>query len=404
MTCLAGWARFRACPRESRDRVASARVHRDGSRILTALRARGHPALVASHHSALAPAHATHSYALSGTSVNVAARGSRRLRRQGVTFRTRTRPAHGRDPDPRTNPLPKSGRVASAADAPATADPIAERLESHGSASARPASAGAARALEWRVKRTAPARILYVDDDADVLEVVSATLTLTASVQLRCVDSGESALAAMRAELPDLVLLDVMMPGLDGPGTFQRARQEFGEQVPPVIFFTARAMPHELEEYRRLGVLGIIAKPFDPVRLWQQIVDTWQGSPASAPASPARVPPPPTPRPQLFLRRAREAGEALRALVAAISEGDAVALDLARREAHGIRGAGGIFGFPGLTAQAGEIENLLVGIETRRGEGVAPSGGQLAELVAAIDRFRDGVAAAAHAGDAAAPA
>jgi CheY-like chemotaxis protein/HPt (histidine-containing phosphotransfer) domain-containing protein len=257
------------------------------------------------------------------------------------------------------------------------------------------------------VNRTEPLRILYVDDDADVLEVVSATLTLTASVALRCVDSGERALAAMREELPDLVLLDVMMPGLDGPATFQRARQEFGERAPPVIFFTARAMPHELEEYRRLGVLGIIAKPFDPVLLWQQIVDTWRGSPSSTPSrtpAAASSSPPPTPRPQLFLRRAREAGEALRALVAAIAEGDTVALELARREAHGIRGAGGIFGFPGLTAQAGEVENLLAALEARRDTGAAPGGSDVAELAAAIDRFRHGVAEAALAGGAREPA
>jgi CheY-like chemotaxis protein len=79
--------------------------------------------------------------------------------------------------------------------------------------------------------------------------------------------NGLEAVEVARRELPTLILLDVMMPELDGPGTFARLRENPATAGIPVIFMTAKAQPHEVASYRALGAAGVIAKPFDPMTL-----------------------------------------------------------------------------------------------------------------------------------------
>jgi CheY-like chemotaxis protein len=76
---------------------------------------------------------------------------------------------------------------------------------------------------------------------------------------------------------PDLVLLDVMMPGTDGPTTLQRMRADPRFANIPVVFVTAKAMPAEVARFRELGAVAVIAKPFDPMQLGQQIATIWEG-------------------------------------------------------------------------------------------------------------------------------
>ncbi len=118
--------------------------------------------------------------------------------------------------------------------------------------------------------------VLYVDDDPDIREVVQMAFETLSDVLLRTVDGGEAALASLRGERPDMVLLDVMMPGLDGPATLQRMRAELGLGAIPVLFMTAKSLPHELEHLRRLGSVGIIGKPFDPMQLPRTVQTHWE--------------------------------------------------------------------------------------------------------------------------------
>src|SRR5208283_3397979 len=84
-------------------------------------------------------------------------------------------------------------------------------------------------------------------------------------------NSGQVALSLAGAELPDLILLDIMMPGMDGPTTFSRLKENADTADIPVIFMTAKVQTQELEGYIKLGAAGVITKPIDPMLLPEQI-------------------------------------------------------------------------------------------------------------------------------------
>lgn len=119
--------------------------------------------------------------------------------------------------------------------------------------------------------------VLYVDDEPDIREVAEMALTLVPDLEVHLCESGEQALAALPELKPDLVLLDVMMPGMDGPATLARmhARPELKDI--PVVFITAKALPHEIQRFRELGAVGVISKPFDALKLGSQILEIWRG-------------------------------------------------------------------------------------------------------------------------------
>ena len=83
------------------------------------------------------------------------------------------------------------------------------------------------------------------------------------------------ALERLALKAPDLILLDVMMPGMDGPSTLKALREQPLTATTPVIFMTAKVQPYEVAEYKRLGALDVIAKPFDPMQLSATINAIW---------------------------------------------------------------------------------------------------------------------------------
>ena len=118
--------------------------------------------------------------------------------------------------------------------------------------------------------------ILYVDDEPDIREIVQMALGLVPTLSVSAVDSGLRALQSMKTKRPDLVLLDVMMPNMDGPTTLQQMRSQPELQSIPVIFMTAKAMPQEVARFRSLGAAAVIAKPFDPMLLGEQVFAIWE--------------------------------------------------------------------------------------------------------------------------------
>ena len=118
--------------------------------------------------------------------------------------------------------------------------------------------------------------LLYVDDEPDIREIVHLALGMVKDLDVQTCDSGAGALVLMRANKTDLVLLDAMMPGMDGPTTLSRMRADPALAGIPVIFLTAKAMPQEIARFRDLGAAGIIAKPFDPMLLGQQVISLWE--------------------------------------------------------------------------------------------------------------------------------
>lgn len=113
-------------------------------------------------------------------------------------------------------------------------------------------------------------KILYVEDEADIRAIAEFALEDEGFEIVFC-ESGEQALARASNFQPNVVLLDVMMPGMDGPTTLINLRQVPGLQKTPVIFLTAKVQPDEVKSFISLGALAVIAKPFDPMTLADQI-------------------------------------------------------------------------------------------------------------------------------------
>ncbi|MBI4871610.1 MAG: response regulator [Candidatus Riflebacteria bacterium] len=121
-------------------------------------------------------------------------------------------------------------------------------------------------------------RILYVEDEPDIRMVARMALESVGGFTLEVCSSGKEALEKVAAFKPDLILLDVMMPGLDGPATLAALRALETCAKTPVIFMTAKVQPSELARFRALGALEVISKPFDPMTLSAAVTAIWEGA------------------------------------------------------------------------------------------------------------------------------
>jgi CheY-like chemotaxis protein len=114
-------------------------------------------------------------------------------------------------------------------------------------------------------------RILHVDDEPDIREVVDLSLALNPEFQVRACSSGAEAIETAAQWSPGLILLDVMMPGMDGPTTLTHLRENPETSNIPVLFMTARAQTREVEQFISLGAQGVISKPFNPMTLASEV-------------------------------------------------------------------------------------------------------------------------------------
>lgn len=119
-------------------------------------------------------------------------------------------------------------------------------------------------------------RILYVEDDVDIRTVAKLALEAVGGFTVQVAASGDEAVIRVRDFAPDLLLLDVMMPGMDGPATLRVLRAGSDAENVPAIFMTARALPGEVAALKAQGALGVITKPFDPMTLADQIRTLWE--------------------------------------------------------------------------------------------------------------------------------
>jgi CheY-like chemotaxis protein len=116
-------------------------------------------------------------------------------------------------------------------------------------------------------------KILLIDDEPDIREVASMALEVIGSFEVLTAGGGVEGIAVAQRTAPDVILLDVMMPELDGPSTLARLRQFESTCEIPVIFLTAKVQAADQQRYLQLGVKGVIAKPFDPMTLSDQVVE-----------------------------------------------------------------------------------------------------------------------------------
>jgi CheY-like chemotaxis protein len=126
-------------------------------------------------------------------------------------------------------------------------------------------------------------RILVIDDDDAIREVAALSLETVGGWQVSTASSGSAGLEQARAEPPDAILLDVMMPGLDGPATLARLRAQEATRAVPVILLTAKVQHAERRRWEDLDVAGVLAKPFDPIELPTQIDDVLATTPMEEP-------------------------------------------------------------------------------------------------------------------------
>jgi len=114
-------------------------------------------------------------------------------------------------------------------------------------------------------------RILIVDDESDIREVAQMSLEMVSGWHVLTAESGDQGIAKARQEKPDAILLDAMMPDMDGAATFQKLQADPSTKQIPVIMFTAKVQPADRKRFADLGAKDVIAKPFDPMKLGSQI-------------------------------------------------------------------------------------------------------------------------------------
>ncbi len=119
-------------------------------------------------------------------------------------------------------------------------------------------------------------RILYVEDESDIRTIAVTVLEAVGGFAVIACASGREAVEAAPGANADLILLDVMMPGMDGPATLKALREIPETARTPAIFITAKVQPGEIEHFKALGAIDVIAKPFDPMLLSAQIREIWQ--------------------------------------------------------------------------------------------------------------------------------
>jgi CheY-like chemotaxis protein len=194
-------------------------------------------------------------------------------------------------------------------------------------------------------------RLLHVDDEPDIRTVVELALSLDPIFEVRSCESGADALATAAEWQPDVMLLDVMMPVMDGPATLAQLRANPATTDIPVIFMTARAQARETERFRSLGAIGVIPKPFDPMTLAASVR--------------SHVAPPDDPLEDLraaFLLRLKRDAETLAQDRAALQQGQRLpeTLDRIKRTAHSLAGAAGVYGFADVSETAAALEDASI--------------------------------------------
>jgi CheY-like chemotaxis protein len=188
-------------------------------------------------------------------------------------------------------------------------------------------------------------RILHIDDEPDIRELVELSLGLDPAFSVRSCASCSEAVATVADWPPDIILCDVMMPVMDGPQTLLRLRECPQTVNTPLVFMTARAQTRELEHFKSLGAIGVISKPFDPMTLASSVRCHLRTAGLAA-------------RREGFVRRMRSDAADLAQFRSSLrnEESAARALEQTKALAHALAGSGAIFGFQEVSQAASKLE------------------------------------------------
>ncbi len=114
-------------------------------------------------------------------------------------------------------------------------------------------------------------KILLIDDEDDIRTVAQMSLQSVGGFQVLLASGGEEGIKTATSEKPDLILLDVMMPGLDGPGTLRRLKNDPDTSDITIVFLTAKAQQMDFVNLKDMGAAGVLTKPFDPMKLPEDV-------------------------------------------------------------------------------------------------------------------------------------
>jgi two-component system OmpR family response regulator len=117
--------------------------------------------------------------------------------------------------------------------------------------------------------------VLYIDDEQDILDVAQMCLETVGDLKVTCSTNSNDALETVREVMPDLIMLDVMMPETSGPTILSELRKHPEFDDIPVIFLTARASDDDIASYVSLGAVSVISKPFDPMEISNLVLSAW---------------------------------------------------------------------------------------------------------------------------------
>ena len=189
-------------------------------------------------------------------------------------------------------------------------------------------------------------RVLYVDDKSDIRKVVQFSLELDPTIETRCSSSGKEAIDQMTSWVPELILCDVMMPGMDGPSLLEWVRQNPHTEDIPFVFMTARAQTHEIETLMALCATGVISKPFDPLNLASQVRQYLVSSKIAAAGA-------------AFQERLTIDLDTLNEFREGRGTRASAGLESLQTCAHKLAGAAGIFGMADVSASALQLECVI---------------------------------------------
>jgi CheY-like chemotaxis protein len=200
--------------------------------------------------------------------------------------------------------------------------------------------------------------ILLVDDEPDIRTIAEMSLSHVGGWRTILASSGQEALELAIAHRPDVILLDVMMPEMDGVATFRALASRSETRDIPVIFMTAKVQSHERERYVGFGAAGVIAKPFDPMRLPQDI-EGILAQPVERVAGPGKLD-------ALRKRYTENLGGKIDGLRAAVEQAHradpterAAAIAVAHRIAHTLHGTAGSYGLEQVSVAMADVEHEL---------------------------------------------
>jgi two-component system OmpR family response regulator len=191
-------------------------------------------------------------------------------------------------------------------------------------------------------------RVLHVDDEPDIREIVDMSLGLNADFEVRACACGADAITTAAEWSPFLILLDVMMPGMDGPTTLAHLRKDARTADIPVLFMTACAQAREVQQLIALGAQGVISKPFDPMTLAFSV----RGHLQAIRLDSLRA---------AFVQRIKRDAASLASCRSSLGQdASPAAVSRIRKIAHGLAGAAGLYGFGQISSGAASLEDALV--------------------------------------------